>query len=295
VIATPPLSLPDLTVSSPGLATASRQAQVGRQLPEDSATVVFVPPSGCTMSSKFCESALLICLLLEMAAGFSVPARLLPHQRTSLTPHRCTHLARQHLRLRGTSCSMQLRPDGQQKADEWVHSFNKASKWAVGAASSLAVLIRRDCVSPYIVIGSVVSAFGTSALKRLIAQERPHGSPLTDPGMPSSHAVVSSFIAVAWSLHLRDAAATSCLLSAAATVSSLRVVCGDHTIWQSIVGLAIGSLSAWGWMLCFPKVLPTSPATWRVLYIIYAGASALFIVRKLPLPQIGFRQTQRPT
>ncbi|KAL1510743.1 hypothetical protein AB1Y20_007030 [Prymnesium parvum] len=96
------------------------------------------------MSSKFCESALLICLLLEMAAGFSVPARLLPHQRTSLTPHRCTHLARQHLRLRGTSCSMQLRPDGQQKADEWVHSFNKVG--ALHRTAPLQVLTGRMTV-----------------------------------------------------------------------------------------------------------------------------------------------------
>ena len=142
-------------------------------------------------------------------------------------------------------------------------------------------IVRRDLASPYIIIGSIVSAFGTAALKKLIAQERPAGSPFTDPGMPSSHAVVSTFAGVAWTLHLRNAFASFWLLAAAATVSGLRVVCGYHTVAQSLVGVALGALSACGWMACFPWLLSAPQTATRAVYAGYVGGSALFIQRKM--------------
>ena len=136
-------------------------------------------------------------------------------------------------------------------------------------------------MSPYIIIGSIASAFGTATLKKLIAQERPAGSPFTDPGMPSSHAVVSTFAGVAWALHLRNAVVTCWLLAAAATVSGLRVICGYHTVAQSVVGVVLGALSAFCWMAGFPLLLASPQTATRAVYAGYVGGSALFIQRKM--------------
>ncbi|EOD20299.1 hypothetical protein EMIHUDRAFT_242187 [Emiliania huxleyi CCMP1516] len=76
------------------------------------------------------------------------------------------------------------------KPPEIVYAANAATKWLVVAAQTSAVALRRDLVSPYIVVGAIGASFATQRLKRAINQARPAGAPFTDPGMPSSHALI---------------------------------------------------------------------------------------------------------
>ena len=89
-----------------------------------------------------------------------------------------------------------------------LDTANGLTKWIVVAAQTTAVVTRRDFASPYIVVGSIGASFAAHALKKVINQERPDGSPFIDPGMPSSHALVATFAASAWAVHLQRASAT---------------------------------------------------------------------------------------
>ena len=110
-----------------------------------------------------------------------------------------------------------------------VRRLNSSTKWLVTIAQTGAVWSRRDFVSPFLVLGAILSAFATGTLKELINESRPAGAPFADPGMPSSHALVSTFAAVGWALHLRSTLASALLLSGAVSVSVLRVS-GSHTL-----------------------------------------------------------------
>ena len=70
-----------------------------------------------------------------------------------------------------------------------VFVANAASKWLVVLAQTTAVVAFRDVTSPFIVVGSIAAAFATAGLKRLINQQRPAGSPFSDPGMPAGIAI----------------------------------------------------------------------------------------------------------
>jgi membrane-associated phospholipid phosphatase len=167
-----------------------------------------------------------------------------------------------------------------------LDTANGLTKWLVVAAQTTAVVTRRDFASPYIVVGSIGASFGAHALKRLINQQRPDGAPFIDPGMPSSHALVATFAASAWAVHLQRAGASVALLASAAVVSGLRVVTGCHTWAQVIVGIAVGAAGALAWMglgvasgLTPPGAAST--AALAIMYSVYLGGSALFVVRKM--------------
>lgn len=113
-----------------------------------------------------------------------------------------------------------------------VRRLNSSTKWLVTIAQTGAVWSRRDFVSPFLVLGAILSAFATGTLKELINESRPSGAPFADPGMPSSHALVSTFAAVGWALHLRSTVASALLLSAAVSVSVLRVS-GGHSLYTA--------------------------------------------------------------
>ena len=174
------------------------------------------------------------------------------------------------------------RLDGIPKA---VYKANGASKWIVVAAQTTAVATRRDLVAPYIVVGSIAASFGTAKLKRMINQQRPEGAPFSDPGMPSSPALVATFAAAAWAAHLRNLAVGLGLAAIAGTVSLLRVVTGYHTWAQIGVGAALGTASACAWMAIGAQILSTAIIATRhqyaALYGVYLGGSALFIGRKM--------------
>lgn len=167
-----------------------------------------------------------------------------------------------------------------------LNALNGATKWLVVAAQTLAVATEvargTSFVAAYIVIGSILAAFGTGALKKLLAIPRPEAAFLTDPGMPSSHAVTATFAAAAWASHLgpSHAAAGGWLLAAAALISLLRVACGLHTFAQVGVGAALGGASAVVYMAALPA-LSAWPAAGPLVYAAYLGGSALFITRKM--------------
>lgn len=167
-----------------------------------------------------------------------------------------------------------------------LDTANGLTKWIVVAAQTTAVVTRRDFASPYIVVGSIGASFAAHALKKVINQERPDGSPFIDPGMPSSHALVATFAASAWAVHLQRASATYVLLLSAAVVSGLRVVTGCHTWAQILVGTAIGAIGAVGWMALgvASGLTPTGGASRSALaamYALYLGGSVAFVVKKM--------------
>jgi len=197
---------------------------------------------------------------------------------------------RPHVHLKACAAATSNSDDGDpattaatQTAPKPIRLANASTKWLVVFAQTAAVWTRRDLVSPFIVIGSIVAAFGTALLKRLIGQQRPAGSPFSDPGMPSSHALVGTFAAVAWAVHLQKLEATACLLSAALSISVLRVAVGYHTWAQVLAGGLLGGVSACAWMTLGSRVAPLIPrqAALAAVYSIYLLGSALFIGRKM--------------
>ena len=164
-----------------------------------------------------------------------------------------------------------------------LRASNGATKWLVVFAQTAAVATFRDLVSPYIVIGSIAAAFSAASLKRLVNQQRPDGSPFSDPGMPSSHALVGTFAATAWALRISSMGTSMGLLASAVVISALRVVTGCHTWPQVAVGSALGAAFACLWMALgayFAAQVPTRVAV-ASIYSAYVLGSALFIARKM--------------
>lgn len=62
------------------------------------------------------------------------------------------------------------------------------SKWLVTALFCSIILLRHDAKSLWAAIGSVTNVMLSTALKRILNQERPTSALKSDPGMPSSHA-----------------------------------------------------------------------------------------------------------
>jgi len=164
-----------------------------------------------------------------------------------------------------------------------VRKLNSSTKWLVTIAQTGAVWSRRDFVSPFLVLGAILSAFATGTLKELINESRPDGAPFADPGMPSSHALVSTFAAAGWALHLRSTVASALLLSGALSVSVLRVVCGYHTWAQVTVGTVLGAAMARGWMSLGAVINAHVPAraAFIAVWLLYLCGSAVFIRRKM--------------
>ncbi|CAE8736152.1 unnamed protein product, partial [Polarella glacialis] len=139
---------------------------------------------------------------------------------------------------------------------------------------------------PYISIGAILAAFLTMLIKRLINQQRPPGALSLDPGMPSSHALVSTFMSTAWAVHCWSALVTVPLLAAAATISVLRVACGYHTWAQIGVGALLGGAMAVGWMTLGRAVLAvgsaggSGTATTVAIYSTYLLGSAFFLAKQ---------------
>ena len=179
--------------------------------------------------------------------------------------------------------------------------LNASTKWLVTAVHTAAVWWRRDFVAPFIVSGSNLAVLLAEVLKRIINQSRPAGAVPLDPGMPSSHALVTTFAATAWSLHLLgggfglappaghglDGAfcrGVSVLLAAgAAGVAWLRVACGYHTVAQVLVGAGIGVVTALGWagvgaaLVCAVTPKAATVGAWAA----YLSFSAVFIQARI--------------
>ena len=165
-----------------------------------------------------------------------------------------------------------------------VFKANAATKYAVVLAQTAAVLLRRDFAAPFIVVGSIGSAFAAHALKKLINEQRPEGSPFSDPGMPSSHALVATFAATAWAVQLGVRPLPTTLLACSAlTVSSLRVITGYHTLAQIAVGTLLGLGGAVGWMRLGSAITRgvAMPVATKAIYATYLVGSFYFVKDKI--------------
>ena len=185
-----------------------------------------------------------------------------------------------------------------------LFKLNSSTKWIVLVAHSVAVWTRRDFIAPFIVVGSICSVALAEILKKTINQARPNGAALLDPGMPSSHALVSCFSAAAWSLYLLSGAGSTLasgvsaaagsgsavhalsqasrttvaalLLTGAGIISALRVACGYHTLAQVTVGAGVGVVTAVGWHALGATILQTvdlqtaTALTWAA-YLVFSG------------------------
>mmetsp|Transcript_9087 Transcript_9087/g.16956 ORF Transcript_9087/g.16956 Transcript_9087/m.16956 type:complete len:278 (+) Transcript_9087:118-951(+) len=167
-----------------------------------------------------------------------------------------------------------------------VYALNSSTKWIVTLAHTLAVWCRPWAYTgPYIVVGSIIAVYLTEILKKLINQSRPSGSPMMDPGMPSSHSLVSFFAAVAWTSVL-DADTwvfgRMVLIASAAMIAALRVLCGYHSLAQVVVGAGIGSILGRGWVSMGKTLHVGSPRLVLALaWGCYLGGSAVFIHKNM--------------
>lgn len=162
-----------------------------------------------------------------------------------------------------------------------IRKLDASSKWLVTAGQTAAVVIRHDILSPYIVLGGIAASLFTAKIKRIVNQRRPPGSPLTDPGMPSSHALVAAFMSMAWATQVQSGRTSALLLASAILISVLRVICGHHTWAQVGVGATAGTLLSVAWMLLGQDIIrsPTSLET-KVVYALYIIFSALFLAKQ---------------
>lgn len=123
-----------------------------------------------------------------------------------------------------------------------------AVKWLVSGSVGVLLLVNQDSFWFSVVVGSLINAFGVKVLKRLLKVPRPRQNVKFDPGMPSSHAHMLSYLAT-FAL-LNDLSRVSVLLYVfAVIVSFLRSRRGIHTIDQCAVGLCTGALGAYFWVV----------------------------------------------
>jgi membrane-associated phospholipid phosphatase len=193
-----------------------------------------------------------------------------------------------------------------------LSKLNASTKWIVLVAHTAAVWARRDFTAPFIVVGSIWAVALAEILKKKINQARPAGAAPLDPGMPSSHALVTCFSATAWSLHFISGdtsalagggsaghalshascvAVSSLLLAVAGCVSALRVACGFHSVAQVTVGAGVGVFAAFGWHAlgaAFLRAVDLKSAT-AVAWAGYLVFSAVFIRERILRKWVGGR------
>lgn len=129
-------------------------------------------------------------------------------------------------------------------------------------------------------VGSLAAIYFTDVLKKLINQERPEGSILADPGMPSSHALTSFFLALSWMTVIDGM--NGLLFASAASVAGLRVVCGYHTISQITVGASIGSSLGYLWVSAGKLFYSSKPRlAWGLAWSAYLAGSLVYIFDRM--------------
>lgn len=168
------------------------------------------------------------------------------------------------------------------RVPKFFFGLNAATKWIVSVAVTAGVFWNpRHFRGPYIVVGSIAANYMAEILKKIINQGRPEGAPFTDPGMPSSHALVSFFVAMAWNNAL-GGVGTPWLLGSALTISSLRVLCGYHTVPQIVVGGTLGTLLGHAWMALGALLgKQNHEATFVFSWLAYIVGSAIYIKKNM--------------
>ena len=173
------------------------------------------------------------------------------------------------------------------RVPNFVRELNSNTKWLVTIGNTIGVWSRpHSFQGPFIIAGAIASVYFTDVLKKLINQSRPDTSVLVDPGMPSSHSLVSFFLAVGWMGAIRssdvvgnaEAISKMSLAVSAATVAVLRVVCGYHSWAQIGVGAVLGSAMGQAWVVLGHVLHQQFPITLHhVAWALYLLGSALFI------------------
>jgi hypothetical protein len=167
-----------------------------------------------------------------------------------------------------------------------LDGLNASTKWAVVASQLAALVCYRSVGAPLIVVGMVLASALGARLKRALDQPRPAaaaGAPAEarlEPGMPSSHALVTAFAAAAWACELRaDSRLALALGGGALCVGWLRVATGYHTRAQVAVGLGLGGVLGGAWMagaraVGVGSLPPGSRAARGVSLALYAACAA---------------------
>jgi len=170
------------------------------------------------------------------------------------------------------------------KIPKLVYRLNASTKWWVTIANTLGIWTRvHSYKGPFIVVGAILSVYLTEALKQIIRHDRPDGAPFTDPGMPSSHALVSTFMAAAWTrMVYTTPISVASIWVAAGSVALLRVICGYHSWDQIMVGSALGSTLGYAWAKCGAALYPLHPQIMlRTSWCFYAAGSAFFVAKNM--------------
>eukprot|EP00542_Grammatophora_oceanica_P016120 CAMPEP_0194042888 /NCGR_PEP_ID=MMETSP0009_2-20130614/14616_1 /TAXON_ID=210454 /ORGANISM="Grammatophora oceanica, Strain CCMP 410" /LENGTH=212 /DNA_ID=CAMNT_0038686917 /DNA_START=298 /DNA_END=936 /DNA_ORIENTATION=+ len=177
----------------------------------------------------------------------------------------------------------------------FISKLNSSTKWIVTLANTIGIWIapsiQNPAEGPFIVVGAILSVYFTDVLKKIINNERPAGAPFADPGMPSSHSLVSFFLAAAWSTLLLTTisssaiAGTTLLWASASLIALLRVMCGYHSYAQIGVGAILGSGMGFSWAklgMSFMEAPQRSQFVFQVVsWSSYIMLSALFIGKNM--------------
>ena len=160
---------------------------------------------------------------------------------------------------------------------------------------SLLQVLRRE-VAPLCTLGVIVANIVTKGLKQLVMRtlpasvwRRPEGSrrdSSKDPGFPSSHTSIMTFISVYFALYLglhlgcpfKKAVVVAVLPSG--TMAAARIWDKDHTIQQTIGGVAWGCCMGMWWALIGPRLRGilewAEPQPWALVVLCFGVACLQF-------------------
>mmetsp|Transcript_16752 Transcript_16752/g.25317 ORF Transcript_16752/g.25317 Transcript_16752/m.25317 type:complete len:253 (-) Transcript_16752:2177-2935(-) len=173
----------------------------------------------------------------------------------------------------------------QKNHHSFIYRLNASTKWLVTLANSLGIWCRLPHFEgPFIVVGAITAVYLTDVLKHTLNQDRPKGAPFADPGMPSSHSLVSYFMAASWgSLVIsRGSLGIPLVWMGATGVALLRVVCGYHSWDQIGVGALLGSSMGLAWAKLGTNLYEINPEiTIQASWGLYVAGSLLFIFKNM--------------
>ncbi|OIT29902.1 PREDICTED: lipid phosphate phosphatase epsilon 2, chloroplastic isoform X1 [Nicotiana attenuata] len=165
-------------------------------------------------------------------------------------------------------------------------TLNKLSKWLVAAVFGIIFLWRHDAEALWAASGSVLNAWLSTVLKRILNQERPVSTLRSDPGMPSSHAqsiiYAATFCIVSiveyFGLNGITAVISALIFAIGSYFSWLRVSQRLHTTSQVAVGAVLGfSFSVFWFWLWDAIVLKAFISHLWVRLIIVLGTAAICV------------------
>ncbi|KAF3632163.1 putative mitochondrial chaperone BCS1-A-like [Capsicum annuum] len=165
-------------------------------------------------------------------------------------------------------------------------TLNSLSKWLVAAVFCIILLWRHDTEAIWAASGSVLNAWLSTVLKRILNQERPVSTIRSDPGMPSSHAqsifYTLMFCIVSmveyFGLNGITAVMSALIFAIGSYLSWLRVSQQLHTISQVAVGAALGfSFSVFWFWLWDAIVLKVYLSNLWVQLIIVLGTATICV------------------